>query len=155
MTSFIPWFGGRRDHPFSTDIWDPFSFGTSLGSQQSDRGDETSALANAQVDWRETDTAHEFRVDLPGVGKENVKVQVEDSNILQISGERVLEKEDKNDKWHRIERRRGSFVRRFRLPDNVNLNEITCKLENGVLTVQVPKKEPDQTAKNVRSIDVA
>ncbi|XP_035541802.1 class I heat shock protein-like [Juglans regia] len=92
---------------------------------------------------------------MAGVGKDNVKVQVEDSNILQISGERVLEKEDKNDKWHRIERRRGSFVRRFRLPDNVNLNEITCKLENGVLTVQVPKKEPDQTAKNVRSIDVA
>lgn len=79
---------------------------------------------------------------------------VEDGNILQISGERTEEEEDKNDKWHRIERRRGSFVRRFRLPENVKLDEIKWTLEHGVLTLTVPKKETEQTHNNVKYIDV-
>lgn len=71
MASLGPWLGGSRGgddswfgSPFSSDIWDPFSVRPSR--EQSDRGDEISALATARVDWRETDTAHEFRVDLPG-----------------------------------------------------------------------------------------
>jgi HSP20 family protein len=91
---------------------------------------------------------------MAGARKEEVKVVVEDGNILQISGERTEEEEDKNDKWNRIERRRGSFVRRFRLPENVKLDEIKCTLENGVLTLTVPKKETEQTPNNVKYIDV-
>lgn len=71
MAPLGPWLGGSRGghdsrfgSPFSSDIWDPFGFWQKRG--QSDRGDESSALANAHVDWRETDTSHEFRVDLPG-----------------------------------------------------------------------------------------
>ncbi|XAR48617.1 hypothetical protein NMG60_11031496 [Bertholletia excelsa] len=62
--------------------------------------------------------------------------------------------EEVEGKWHRVERRRGSFTRRFRLPENANLDEVKCGLENGVLTVTVPKKET-QTHRNVRFIDVA
>ncbi|KAL2467966.1 Protein DETOXIFICATION 29-like [Forsythia ovata] len=75
------------------------------------------------------------------VRKEDLKVQVEVNNILQISGERVIEQEDENDKWHRVERRRGSFSRKFRLPENAKLDEIKGGLEHGVLTLTVPKKE--------------
>ncbi|KAK2980508.1 hypothetical protein RJ640_022510 [Escallonia rubra] len=157
-----PWHGGGRrgggdldiwyGSPFSSDLWDPFGGGRGGGGGQAD---DTAALAHANVDWRETDKAHIFRVDLPGATKEEVKVQVEDGNILQISGERTKEQEDKNDKWHRVERRRGSFVRRFRLPDNANMEEVKCRLVNGVLTVEVPKKETQEAQRNVRSIDVA
>ncbi|XP_057489913.1 17.4 kDa class I heat shock protein-like [Actinidia eriantha] len=141
--------------PFSSDIWEPCDVGLDLGLSNWRRGsDGTAVLAHTHVDWRETDNAHIFRADLPGVGKEEVKVQVEDGNILQISGERTLEHVDTNDKWHRVERRCGSFVRRFRLPHNANLDEIKCSLENGVLTVIVPKKETQETSKNVRYIDV-
>lgn len=58
------------------------------------------------------------------------------------------------DKWHRVERRCGSFIRRFRLPEDANLDEIKCSLDHGVLKVIVPKKEAEQK-KNVRYIDVA
>ncbi|XP_022019053.1 17.3 kDa class I heat shock protein-like, partial [Helianthus annuus] len=72
-------------------------------SSSSDVSRETSALVKARVDWKETPEAHVFKADLPGIKKEEVKVEVEDGNILQITGERNVEKEDKNDKWHRVE----------------------------------------------------
>ncbi|KAI4352798.1 hypothetical protein L6164_007017 [Bauhinia variegata] len=154
-----PWRGGQRgewrDPLSSSDLWDPFSYGGTTWDVGRRGGDETSTLAHAHVDWRETDTAHIFRADLPGVKKEDLKVQVEDDNVLQISGERVKEQEDQNDKWHRVERRRGSFSRRFRLPENANMDEIVCTLVDGVLTVTVPKKETQPETQNVRQINVA
>lgn len=86
--------------------------------------------------------------------KEEVKVEVEENNMLRISGQRVKEEEQKGDTWHRIERSRGSFQRRFRLPNSADLENIECFLENGVLTIQVPKKETDKP-RNVRSIDIS
>ena len=146
--SIIPsFFGGRRSNifdPFSMEIWDPFKdfpFPTA-----SDASRETSALVNTRVDWKETPEAHVFKADLPGIKKEEVKVEVEDDRILQISGERNVEKEDKNDTWHRVERSSGKFTRRFRLPENARLNEVKASMENGVLTITVPKvevKKPD------------
>lgn len=88
--------------------------------------------------------------------REDLKVQVEDENILQISGERVKEEERVNDKWHRVERQQGGFTRRFRLPKNVILEEIKCSLANGLLTVSIPKKEKmHETPRNVGYIGVA
>ncbi|EYU35229.1 hypothetical protein ABFS82_06G125500 [Erythranthe guttata] len=140
---------GRRSHvfdPFSLDIWDPFwGFPTSAG--------ETTAVANARIDWKETPEAHFFKVDVPGLKKEEVKVEVEDGNILQISGERSKEKEEKNDKWHRVERSSGKFIRRFRLPENAILEEVKAAMENGVLTVTVPKEEVKKP--EVKSIDIS
>ncbi|PON55733.1 Small heat shock protein HSP [Trema orientale] len=59
---------------------------------------------------------------------------------------RKVEKEDKNDTWHRVERSSGKFQRRFRLPENAKMDKIMASMENGVLTVTVPKaevKKPD------------
>ncbi|XP_021820489.1 17.6 kDa class I heat shock protein-like [Prunus avium] len=156
-----PWRGGRRgggwiEPWFGSEVWDPFGLGLGISDwEQQGGGDETSAVANAHVDWRETDNAHIFVADLPGLKKEDVKVQVEDGNMLQISGQRVQEQEKTDDKWHRAERRLGSFVRQFRLPKNADSEKIKCGLENGVLKVTVPKKEAEQNPKDVRTIDVA
>ncbi|KAL1365182.1 hypothetical protein AAHE18_03G270300 [Arachis hypogaea] len=158
--SLIPsFFGGRRSDPFSLDVWDPFrdfQFPSSLTSS------ENSAFVNTRVDWKETPEAHVFKADLPGLKKEEVKVEIEDNSVLQISGERNVEiednsvlqisgernveKEDKNDTWHRVERSSGKFMRRFRLPENAKMDQVKASMENGVLTVTVPKaevKKPD------------
>ncbi|XP_031248449.1 17.6 kDa class I heat shock protein 3-like [Pistacia vera] len=137
-------FGGRRSNvfdPFSLDIWDPFEgfpLTTTVANAPSSACD-TSAIANTRIDWKETPEAHIFRADLPGLKKEEVKVEVEGGSVLQISGERIQENEEKNDKWHRIERSSGKFTRRFRLPENAKMDQIKASMENGVLTMTVPK----------------
>ncbi|CAH2049981.1 unnamed protein product [Thlaspi arvense] len=104
-------------------------------------GDENSAIVSARVDWRETSQAHVFKADLPGLRKEEVKVEIEDNRILQISGERHAETEEKNDTWHRVERSSGKFVRRFRLTENAKMDQVKASMEHGVLTVTVPQEE--------------
>ena len=146
-------FGDRRStsvfDPFSIDVFDPFK---ELGFTVSNSG-ESSAFANTRIDWKETPEAHVFKADLPGLKKEEVKVEVEEDRVLQISGERNVEKEDKNDKWHRMERSSGKFMRRFRLPENAKMDQVKASMENGVLTVTVPKEEVKKP--EVKSIEIS
>ena len=159
--SIIPSFFGRRSStafdPFSLDVWDPFRAFTDLaaGGPSGQFVNEASAIANTQIDWKETPEAHIFKADLPGLKKEEVKIELEEGQrILQISGERSKEEEKKNEKWHRIERSRGKFLRRFRLPENVKVEEIKATMENGVLTVTVPK-HPEPRPPQPKSIEIA
>jgi HSP20 family protein len=80
-------------------------------------------------------------------------VEIEDGNILQISGERNKEQEEKTDTWHRVERSSGRFLRRFRLPENAKTEQIRAAMENGVLTVTVPKE--DVKKPEVKSIQIS
>ena len=151
--SLIPsFFGSRRTNvfdPISLDIWDPFDGSFAIPSSAR----ETSQFANAKIDWKETPEAHVFKVDLPGLKKEEVKVEMEEGRILQISGERSKEQEEKNDKWHRVERSSGKFLRKFRLPENAKVDQVKAGMENGVLTVTVPKEEVKKP--EVKAIDIS
>ena len=110
-------------------------------------------MVNARIDWKETPEAHVFKADVPGLKKEEVKVEVEEGRVLQISGERNVEKEDKNDTWHRVERSSGKFLRRFRLPENAKVDQVKASIENGVLTVTIPKEEVKKA--DVKSIEIS
>nr|GLL40293.1 18.2 kDa class I heat shock protein-like [Ipomoea trifida]GMD50887.1 18.5 kDa class I heat shock protein-like [Ipomoea batatas] len=157
--SLIPsFFGGRRSNvfdPFSLEIWDPFydfPFSNAAVSAPEVSG-EAAQFASARIDWKETPEAHVFTADLPGLKKEEVKVEVEDGRVLQISGERSREQEEKTDTWHRMERSSGRFLRRFRLPENVKMDGIKASMENGVLSVTVPKEEAKKA--DVKAIDIS
>ncbi|KAJ6708140.1 HEAT-SHOCK PROTEIN 20 FAMILY MEMBER [Salix viminalis] len=126
-------------------IFDPFSSFDIMGSIQ--------AFVDTRFDWKETPEAHVFKADLPGLKKEEVKVEIEDDRVLQISGERSVEKEDKNDAWHRVERSSGKFLRRFRLPENAKMDQVKASMENGVLTVTVPKEEIKKP--DVKAIEIS
>ncbi|XP_078162362.1 18.1 kDa class I heat shock protein-like [Carex rostrata] len=140
--------------PFSLDVWDPFQ-GFPFNSNRSltSFDNETSAFANARIDWKETPEAHIIKADIPGVKKEEVKVEVEEGNVLKISGERNKEKEEKKDTWHRAERSSGKFMRTFRLPENAKVDQVKAAMENGVLTVTVPKEEVKKP--EVKTIEIS
>ncbi|KAJ8631835.1 hypothetical protein MRB53_025158 [Persea americana] len=156
--SIIPSFFGNRTNvldPFSLDIWDPripFSFNT-LAASLPAFANETTAISNTKIDWKETPEAHVFIADLPGIGKEEVNVEVEEGRVLKISGERSKEKEEKTDRWHRVERSSGKFLRRFRLPDDCKGDQVKAAMKNGVLTVTVPKEEVKKA--DVKDIEIS
>jgi HSP20 family protein len=96
------------------------------------------------VDITETDTAYLIKGEIPGVNKEDVKVKIEEG-MLTMSGERKQEKEEKGKKFHRIERSYGSFMRSFRLPDNVDESAIKAEFKDGMLNVTLPKSAQAKT----------
>ncbi|KAK6913052.1 Alpha crystallin/Hsp20 domain [Dillenia turbinata] len=98
-------------------------------------------VLNTPIDWKETPEGHVFMVDLPGLRKEDVKVEVDEQRVLHISGERKVESDEKNETWHRVERDRGPFHRRFRLPENAKVDEVKASMQNGVLLITVAKQE--------------
>ncbi|XP_043706277.1 18.1 kDa class I heat shock protein-like [Telopea speciosissima] len=129
------------DH-FSRDLWNwnsPFS-----------EFPLTNALSSfPPCDWSETPEAHIFIADLPGLRREEMKVEVEDDRILKISGQRNDDMEESGDGWYRAARSSGSFVRRFPLPENSKVDQVRASIEDGILTVTIPKgdvKRPEVKA---------
>lgn len=95
------------------------------------------------ADISETEQEYVIRASLPAVKKEDVTVTI-DSGIITIKGERKQQKEDKSEKYHRVESFYGAFERSFSLPENVNSDAIRCDSKDGVLTVHIPKIEPQK-----------
>lgn len=117
---------------------------TSLSTKYSQK----SASFSPAIDVYEDEKAYQLKVELPGVNTDEVKIDV-DNGVLTLSGERKLEKEDKRDGYHRIERSYGSFSRSFTLPDHVVADDISANYKDGVLTLTLPKTEKQPTAKQI------
>ena len=90
------------------------------------------------VDIQETDNEFLVRADLPGVKKEEIKIQVADG-VLAIEGERRQDKEEKGKRFHKVEREYGRFVRRFALPIEIDGEKVRAEFKDGVLNVVLPK----------------
>jgi HSP20 family protein len=93
---------------------------------------------NPRVDILEEEKEFVVKAEIPEMKKEDLKVSLED-HVLSIAGERQMEKEEKNKKYHRVEREYGSFIRSFALPDTASGDKITAEYKDGVLKVHVPK----------------
>jgi HSP20 family protein len=92
------------------------------------------------VDITEDDKEYLIKAEVPEVKKEDVKVSVQD-DVLTIAGERKFEKEEKDKKYHRVERAYGSFYRSFTLPDDADAQKVVAEFKDGVLKVRLPKTE--------------
>lgn len=122
--------------PFAQALW-----GSVPSSSAISAGGGGLSAAAMKVDWKETAEGHVIRADLPGVRKEEIKVEVERGGALVISGERHLETQQLGDTWRQVERSSGRFTRRLQLPEDAKLDGVTATIEHGVLTVHVPKAE--------------
>ncbi len=100
------------------------------------------------VNEKEDDKAYYVEVDLPGVKKDDINVEVKD-NILTISGERKFKKEEKDEGYIRTESFFGKFERRFTLPSDADAQKIEAKAEDGVLYITIPKIEEKENTKKI------
>ena len=92
------------------------------------------------MDLLETADHYLLRADLPGLGDEDVNVQLED-NVLTISGERKTQHEQHEEGYYRIERAFGSFARSLTLPDGIDPEGVQAHFDRGVLEIMIPKPE--------------
>ena len=90
------------------------------------------------MDLVETKDDFVLRADLPGIGEDDVSIEIENS-VLTISGERTTEHEERHEGYYRVERATGSFARSLSLPEGIDPDAVTAAFDNGVLTVRVPK----------------
>ena len=127
--------------------WNPIRefeglFGRGL-EQASYRHVERASPWHPLVDIRETGTSYSIDMEVPAVVPKDIDVNVKDG-ILTVSGERKLKTvgdHDERDTTHRVERNCGAFVRSFRLPEDADESQITARSENGVLYLELAKRE--------------
>ena len=127
--------------------WDP---GRELDSLQSDMnrlfdgffqgrgGNGSSRRWIPAMDLAETEDELVLRADLPGLGEDDVAVEIKD-NVLTVSGERKAEHEEKSEGYYRVERSFGSFSRSLTLPRGIDADAVSAGFERGVLEVRIPK----------------
>ena len=129
--------------------WDPFRELTSLQDRmnrlfqeqyggQRDEDLTTSAFA-PPVDIYEDEHNLTLKLEVPGIDEKDIDIRVE-NNVLTVRGERKLEKEEKEENFHRVERRYGSFVRAFTLPNTVDMDSAKANYDKGVLKITLAKR---------------
>jgi len=130
--------------------WDPFREFTSLQNrvnslfQDYGRSNQeeltTSGSFVPAVDVYEDEHKVTLKLEVPGVKQEDLDVQVE-KQTLTVRGQRNFEKEEKEENFQRIERRYGSFSRSFTLPSTIDTESVNANYENGVLKIELAKRE--------------
>ncbi len=80
-----------------------------------------------------------LKLEVPGMEEKDIEVQLE-NNTLTVRGERKFEQEEKEENFHRIERRYGAFARSFTLPNTVDAGKVEANYENGILKIQLAKR---------------
>jgi HSP20 family protein len=141
--SLLPTLVRRRD----VSRWDPFWEMRELQNEINrlfrpfgNGGDVATELWTPLMDIAENDKSITLKIEVPGIDKKDVKVEVE-NGVLTVSGERKFEKEEKKEDYTRVERSYGAFSRSLTLPDYVDANKIDAQTKDGVLRIVLPKVE--------------
>lgn len=133
-----------RWNPFKEmeELQNRWSAALGLNPVRSEGGKEAITVSQwvPLVDITEDGAQYVIKAELPEVRKEDVKVTVE-NGVLSITGERRFEKEEKDKRYHRIERAYGSFTRSFSVPDDALEGKVGAEFKDGILTVRLEKSE--------------
>jgi len=136
--------------------WDPFREVVALQNRMNslfrDMNEAENPLTTASfvpaVDIYEDAQKVTLKLEVPGIDQKDLDIRVE-NNTLTVKGERKFEKEEKEENFHRIERRYGSFYRAFTLPSTVNTEDVHASYNAGVLKLELAKK-PEAQPKQIK-----
>jgi HSP20 family protein len=143
--------------------WDPFREMSSLQERMNRLfTDQLGAITHDEaltgnfvppVDVYEDENSIQVRMEVPGIDEKDIDIRLE-NNVLTVRGERKFEKEEKEENFHRLERRYGTFTRSFTLPSTVDSEDVLADYEKGVLKIRLPKRaeaKPKQIKVNINS----
>lgn len=148
-----------------TQGWLPGILDNFFGDEWVDKSSSTAPAVNVV----ETDKDYKVEIAAPGLTRDDFKIDVTADNELTVSMEKKMENEeepqhneegsdnrDKENKktYLRREFSYSSFRQRMILPDNVNVENITAKMDNGVLTIDIPKKTEEEKRQSMRQIEI-
>jgi HSP20 family protein len=130
--------------------WDPFrdvlalqsrmnSLFQEFGRGQGESGALTTAAFAPPVDIYEDEHKIVLKLEVPGLAEKDLDIQLE-NHVLTVKGERKFEKEEKEENFHRIERRYGSFYRSFTIPNTVDPESVKAGYDAGVLKIELAKR---------------
>jgi HSP20 family protein len=139
--------------------WDPFRDVLALQNRMNSlfqefnrAGDGNDSLSTAAfvppVDIYEDEHKIVLKLEVPGMKESDLDIQLE-NNVLTVRGERKFEKEEKEENFHRIERRYGSFYRSFTVPNTVNPENVKASYDAGVLRLEMEKR-PEAKPKQIK-----
>ena len=137
-----------------TQGWLPGILDDFFGNEWVDKTSSTAPAVNV------TDKEYKVEIAAPGLTRDDFKIDINEDNELTVSMEKKVEKNEESEKegkkhtYLRREFSYSSFRQRMILPDNVNVDNIDAKMENGVLTIDIPKKTEEEKRKNMRQIDI-
>jgi HSP20 family protein len=146
----------QEEQSMAITRWDPFREVQTLQNRMNalfrDFSEGESATTTASfipaVDVYEDEKKVVLKLEVPGIDEKDLDVSVE-NNTLTVKGERKFEKEEKEENFHRIERRYGSFHRAFTLPSTVDTENIGASYNAGVLKLEL-KKKPEAQPKQIK-----
>ncbi|NVM53284.1 MAG: Hsp20/alpha crystallin family protein [Candidatus Helarchaeota archaeon] len=118
------------------DFWEPFDFSIV----------RTPRVVFPKLDIKEEENEYRITAEVPGYAKEEINIELHD-DTLTIFSEHKEETEEEKEGYLYRERSHRSFTRSFKIPDKITHEEIVAKLENGLLTLRIPKKEPEPPKK--------
>ncbi|MFA9461141.1 Hsp20/alpha crystallin family protein [Thiohalorhabdus sp. Cl-TMA] len=121
-------------------------FESQLDSEESGDNGTVAADWRPAVDVQEDSANYTITADLPGVDPENIDVSLE-NGVLTIRGERQDDRRAESGEYKRVERIRGTFFRRFTLPDTADAENVKAKSRNGILEIVIPKQKEIQPRK--------
>ncbi len=136
----------RQSPSFYMDEWDPFTEMDAMHRYMNQlmhhaMGGMSGVAFNPKTDIKQTDEQYTLTLDIPGMDKNNLNIEVKDGSLL-ISGERSSEKkEDRPNQYVRQERSFGYFSQAFPLPEDAKPDAIDAKYDNGVLTVVIGREK--------------
>jgi HSP20 family protein len=146
MTRYNQWPGQAQD-PLK-QVFDRFIEGTLFPNTSTDESAVVTSQWVPRVDIKEETNRFVLYADIPGVDPQDIEVQM-DKGMLTIKGERRGEATLESESFSRIERRHGSFHRRFALPDSADPEGISASGQNGVLQIVIPKR-PETTPRRIQ-----
>ena len=133
-----------------TNTWLPGVFNDFFGNEWVANNNKSAPAINIQ----QNENGFVVEVAAPGMTKEDCNVSVDEDNNLVLNFEKISEQEDKKGTYLRREFSYTQFTRRMVLPDNIENEKIAAKVENGVLTVEIPTIKEEEKVSNAKQIEI-